>query len=204
MLYGFEHFLPALIIPLGCAGLAVAFWWRNKAWGWLALALIGWLAVLAVGFLSEFVVGSVFRPRIFIWTIFPFYILVAVGVLQIRKKYLLIPLLGIILASNVYGVVMEYNTTNTPWNVITKELVDRIQPDDGLIICPGWTEFGLQPYYSKAKAPAIRHVQMARRTRRTDTSAGFGLHRSPSPMGGRCPSARMRQGQPGNAFTRLG
>ena len=155
MLYGFEHSLPALFIPLGCVGLVVARWWQDKAWGWLSLALIGWLAVLAVGFLSEFVVGSVFRPRIFIWTTFPFYVMVAVGALQIRKKYLLIPLLGIILASNVYGVVMEYNTTNTPWNVITKELVNRVSPDDGLIICPGWTEFGLQPYYSKAKAPAI-------------------------------------------------
>ena len=59
--------------------------------------------------LSEFVVGSVFRARIAIWTELPFFLVASVGVLSAQKKWILIPVVALLLSSNVYGTAMNYD-----------------------------------------------------------------------------------------------
>ena len=123
--------------------LALVHWYRQREWKWIAFALIAWWTVPTVAMvLSEFVVGSVFRARTAIWVEMLFFLLVAIGAVQIKKKWILIPVVALLLSSNVYGTAMNYNKIGTQWDIITERIASKVEPGDGIIFCPGFIACG--------------------------------------------------------------
>ena len=152
--YGSGHFQPAFLLPLGCALAATWHWYKRREWKWLALTLLCWLGAPGISTLSEFVVDPTFKRHVFLWTSVPFFVLVAVGLCRVAKRWVAVFLLGTMLLFNLFGVVMEYRTTHPPWDLIVNEIERGAEDGDALLLCNVQRAL-LKVYYPSTSAPRL-------------------------------------------------
>jgi hypothetical protein len=66
------------------------------------------------------------------------------------RKYLVVGLIGLIVATNVVALVCYYDRTveKENWRDLVRELVGRVEPSDIVVFNPPWVEFPFHYYYS--------------------------------------------------------
>ena len=156
---GTEHFPPAILLLLFFAGVAVKQWWADRRLDWIIVASAMWLAIPLVSIAAEFLTGSqAFSTRALLWTAVPLYLMVAVGLSHVWTQQLQLAVISVILALNVYGMVMEARATTEPWDVVSDTMSSHLHEDHGFVFCPGWPSRGAAYYFFQEHDPGEANV----------------------------------------------
>lgn len=137
-IHGGGHFPPLILIYSPLVLIGLSYWWRNRQWKWFWPIMTIWILIFAITITSDYTIGSVFRPRTFIWAIIPFYVVVAVGLVALSRKWLLVAVLTLLLFIHSYSYVMTYNTTRLPWDQVASHISLQSTQNDVILVCPRW------------------------------------------------------------------
>jgi hypothetical protein len=129
----------------------------------VALALVrfrsraGYFLFLAALFLTPFLgelLVSLFRPifyeRTLIWATLPLYVLVAIGITQLRyKTYILTILIMLVTLDGLSLSNYFISYEKERWDLAAAYVDEKIQPGDVLLFNAGWSEIPFDYYFSR-------------------------------------------------------
>ena len=133
VVYGHVHF-PIIWCVFLSAALCGSFWyWKKKdiLWGFYLFSIVvGMFAlVVLIGVLHD----SVYRYRIFIWTLVPYSVIIGFGFSQLWKSYII---LIVFVMFNFVSIFAMYQDYNEPWDEIDTLLKEEYREGDAIVICP--------------------------------------------------------------------
>lgn len=145
-LYGNKY---SFLIILGLALLGI-WYWRHQLIK-INLTITFGLGTIILAFLI-----SLWRPifiiRIFIWTIVPSFILIAAGVLSLRKKVLIfISLAGLLFLQSINTGQYYQSFQKEAWNSVASYLQSSLKSDDMIVLYPTVIELPLHYYFQPSQ-----------------------------------------------------
>ena len=163
-IYGAGHLQPAIVLSLGCVIFALWRWHQCREWKWLGFALLGCAMAPAISMLSELVLHPTFRPRSFIWTAVPFFVAVAVGLCQMRVRWLSALALCTLLMFHLFGTVMEHRATHAPWEQVVGTIAQEAEAGDAYILCGQESVAPFKAYRRITAAPRLESYKLPKDT----------------------------------------
>ena len=135
----------------------VACLWRliaRRQWAWTALFLATCLGMLPIVLVIGELHGSVFKWRTFIWISVPYAVVLGYGFAAgtWHPRWASSVLLASIVATNIFGSVMVYQTVKQPWEMVARELELRIEPGDGVLVCTAYNHKSFFRYWDGPKS----------------------------------------------------
>jgi hypothetical protein len=117
------------------------------------------LVIFATPLLGEWLV-SLRRPilygRTLIWAAFPFYLLLAAGMCQLRHWPRILAAVLVILAVNGLSLREYYvNFEKEQWDDAAALVAERAQPDDLVLFNATWTQIPFDYYLQRLQAPPV-------------------------------------------------
>lgn len=145
--------IPVVVTTVALAALGA---WRLRHRPELLVLLV----LLVVGpLIAELLVSlrrPIFSTRTLIWTAVPLFVLVAAGVLQLRRRVLISAVVAAILAVHVGALAGYYRTPGAEdWRGAAAYLQARAQPGDVVLFSAGWTELPFTYYYERTGGPPV-------------------------------------------------
>jgi hypothetical protein len=132
-----------LYAPLLCLGLVH---YRRKISRFLFLA-----ALVAVPFVGELIVSirrPVFLDRTLIWTTIPLYLMLAAGIAQLKFRYLVIMVVGILVINNLFSAGDYYRfTQKEDWSTAAGYVANFAQEDDLVLFSDTFVQIPFDYYF---------------------------------------------------------
>ena len=109
------------------------------------------VVLLAVPFLGELIVSvrrPIFYDRTLIWTTIPLFLLLAAGVVQVRFRFLMIALLGILSAFNLFAAGDYYRFyQKEDWSTAAGYVANFAEQDDLVLFNSNFVEISFDYYF---------------------------------------------------------
>lgn len=137
-LHGGHHFPLLMIVYVPIVFVGLSYWWKTRQQQWFLPLLVIWLLIIGIAIISDYTIGSVFRPRTFIWALIPFYVVVSVGLVALSRTWIRMLVLILILLVHAYSYAMTYNTTRVPWDQVASHISRQSTRNDIVLVCPWW------------------------------------------------------------------
>jgi mannosyltransferase len=121
------------------------------------------LAVLfATPFLGELLVSlrrTIFLDRTLIWITLPLLLALAAGIVQLKKQFLMIIVVGILCTNNLFSASDYYRYMKyvqiEDWSNATREVAAFAEPGDLVLFNAGWVQIPFDYYYKMYNLRAI-------------------------------------------------
>ncbi|MBD2345113.1 glycosyltransferase family 39 protein [Anabaena subtropica] len=150
-LYSSEYYL---LIIVALASLGIWYWRHQPIKIILTLALS--IGTLFLAFLIS-LWKPIFITRIFIWTTIPSFLIIAAGVLKLRKKSLISVALAILLTMQIYFTGSYYKQyKKEAWNQVATYVISLAKPDDMVLLFPSTIDAAFQ-YYFQPSLPITQY-----------------------------------------------
>ncbi len=149
------HHVPyTLVIPLLFGGLLVLGWLRLRRQP-------QWLAFLTLFALSPFVLEwlvslrrPIFLTRTLIWASIPYYLLLAAGLLQLRRRALMMAAVSALVVTNAFSLRAYYEGyPKEQWREAVAYVCERASTDDLIILSASYTRTALDYYLQSCPRP---------------------------------------------------
>jgi hypothetical protein len=147
--------IPVLFV--GLVALALVYFRRQPFWP--ALLLTTGLAPVA-GELLVSLRRPIFLDRTLIWASIPYYLLLAAGLLQLRRRPLLLAILSALMVINDSSLARYYASyQKEQWREATAYVCERAGEQDLVVICAGYdASAAFEYYHERCPKPLARRA----------------------------------------------
>jgi hypothetical protein len=117
------------------------------------------LVLVVVPVVAELLVSlrrPIFFTQTLVWTSVPYGILLAAGVLHLRRQSVVATVAAMVVALDLVGIrghVRDEGMEN--WREAVRDVAPSIRPDDVVLFSAGWAQIPFDYYYSKLDARAV-------------------------------------------------
>ena len=160
--------LLAYLIPVAFAFLfAIRSWFRFKISPetWRYALLLSWLFVPIIIAFSLSFLKPVFIPRYFIICLVPLTLLAAVGLSQIRNRWIFVSVLAILVILSARGVGAWYSSyEKEDWRGATTHVISRFERGDAILFHASYVRVPFEYYLDRLAAPSeiVESIGVAR------------------------------------------
>jgi hypothetical protein len=98
----------------------------------------------------------VFLAQTLIWTSVPFSVLLAAGLLHLRRRPFLVLAAGMVLVCHAVGIrgYQQYGGLED-WRAAVEHMAQRVRPDEPVLFSAAWAQIPFDYYYGRSGGPSI-------------------------------------------------
>lgn len=130
--------------------------WRLRGQTGVAVALVALVAVPVLGELAVSLRRPIFYSQTLAWTVVPFLVLVAAGLLQLRHRALVAAATGALLALNAVSLATYYAAPGVEdWRGAARHVAENAAPGELVLFNAAWTRLPFDFYYRSGDGAAL-------------------------------------------------